>query len=508
MKEAKVMEGRSVTGFRPLSGTSSKDMGQTVNRQNHSEFYRVMEIPACERGKKMRVCSYCRVSTLMESQETSIEGQRQYYEKLIRSHPEWDFAGIYLELGVTGTKAETRPQLQRLMADCREGKIDLILTKSISRFARNTLDCLNMVRDLTALGIAIRFEKERIQTDSMHSEFVLSILACFAENESKSISGNMKWAIRNRFKDGSYKQAILPYGYKRVEGRVLICREEADLVREIFSMTLQGMGVPRIARELNRRKEKKWNERTIAAMIKNHFYVGDTIYQKSYKDEGYGRRVNRGELDQYYDRDHHEAIISREIFEKAQVVVGQRAGQVGYGDGLQRRSSKRYVFSGILCCKVCESTMYRQSRSGGYTSWQCGKHVKHPDLCSMRPQSEEDLKRAFLNCLNKIAWSQKGDQGILDVYESLLRKCEDRKYGEQGKRLHPSRLLGSLQDFKTFISRWTGSDHPDAFPEADFPDFIQSCTVFSQEMVIFHFRCGLRLTESLCRVELEGCVER
>lgn len=151
--------------------------------------------------KRLRVAAYCRVSTLMDNQETSIESQQTHYDSLIRSHPEWDLTGIYLEAGVSGTKAENRPELQRLLEDCRQGKVDLILTKSISRFARNTTDCIQMVRTLTGLGVDILFEKENIHTGTMGSEFLLTMLACLAADESKSISENMKWGIRKRFSD-------------------------------------------------------------------------------------------------------------------------------------------------------------------------------------------------------------------------------------------------------------------------------------------------------------------
>ena len=203
---------------------------------------------------KLKVAAYCRVSTLMDSQESSSEAQRLHYEKTIRENEEWEYAGLYLEAGVSGTKAETRPELMRLMEDCRNGKVDLVLTKSISRFARNTSDCLEMVRTLTGLGVNIVFEKELIDTRSMDSEFMLSILACLAEDESHSISGNMKWGIRKRFENGSFRQSIAPYGYAWKDDELAVVPEQADVVREIFELALSGLGAIRIAKELNARK--------------------------------------------------------------------------------------------------------------------------------------------------------------------------------------------------------------------------------------------------------------
>ena len=503
--------------------------------------------------KKQRVCCYCRVSTLLVSQETSIVGQREHYEALIRDNPEWEFAGIYLEAGVSGTGTKGRPELQRLLADCRAGKIDLILTKSISRFARNTLDCLGMVRLLTSLGVAIHFEKERICTEKMSSEFLLSILACLAENESRSISGNMKWSILRRFQSGTYRQALVPYGYRRVDGRLVVVPEEAERVREIFSLSLRGIGAGRIAGEFNRRRIRavrggKWCGVTIREILKNPFYTGAVLYQKSFKDEAFRQRSNRGELDRYLHPDHHEAIISREVFEKAQSMTAERGREVGYNGTEQKRGAKRYSFSGILFCGVCGAVMYRQVRGDGAVSWRCSRNCRRREHSGMKSAGDEDLKLAFLNCLNKIAWSQERGEGVLDVYEEALRKKEEEENGErlwelerkwqlnrreaetltaeaawemsfpeyrekellllwQGRELaaEKRRILGvresggSLLAFRRWIGSWRITDNPAAFPEESFSELVEKATVLSGERVTFSFRCGLRLTESMKR---------
>ena len=463
--------------------------------------------------KKPRVCCYCRVSTLLDSQETSIEGQREHYETLIRGNPEWEFAGIYLEAGVSGTRTEIRPELQRLITDCRAGKIDLILTKSISRFARNTSDCLEMVRLLTSLSVTIHFEKEQIYTNDMQSELILSILACLAEDESHSISGNMKWSIRKKFLNGTYQQSIAPYGYRKEGGRLMIVPEEADAVRDVFAMSLRGMGGRSIARELNKRKiltarGKKWSDAAVREILKNPAYAGDVLYQKSFKDESFRQRMNRGELDQYYEQDHHEAIISREDFDKAQSVSGQRAKEVGYDGTEQKRSINRYCFTGILFCKACGSVMHRQPGAAGYVTWQCSKHVMQPDRCRAKPQRDTDLKRAFINCLNKVAWSQGRGEGVLDVYEKMLGKTEAERNAEKNAEKVRIQIAGvpggTLKRFKTFIRGWEITDNPEAFPEEIFTEFVKSCTVLPGKMVAYQFLCGLRLTESLYRSDLEN----
>ena len=192
--------------------------------------------------KTLRAAAYARVSTDLDSQETSIDNQVDHYKSLITSNPDWTLAGIYQESGVSGTKADTRPELQRLLRDCEAGAVDVIITKSISRFARNTSECLEMVRMLTGLGITLIFEKENIDTETMESEFLLTLLAAFAESESASISTNQKWAIRKRFQAGTYKGGKVPYGYRRTKKGYIIHPAEAATVRRIFYALAGGKG--------------------------------------------------------------------------------------------------------------------------------------------------------------------------------------------------------------------------------------------------------------------------
>ena len=207
-----------------------------------AKTYRQVETisPAPTSPKTLRAAAYARVSTDLDSQETSIENQCDHYKSLIEANPAWELAGIYAESGVSGTKADTRPELQRLMQDCEAGAVDVIITKSISRFARNTSECLSMVRKLTGLGITLIFEKENIDTSKMESEFLLTLLAAFAESESASISTNQKWAIRKRFQAGTYKGGKVPYGYRRTKKGYIIHPAEAATVRRIFYALADG----------------------------------------------------------------------------------------------------------------------------------------------------------------------------------------------------------------------------------------------------------------------------
>ena len=195
-----------------------------------------------QKHSKLRVAAYCRVSTDSDEQMLSLEAQVKHYEAYIKANPDWAFAGLYYDEGITGTKKEKRPELLRMISDCEDKKIDFIVTKSISRFARNTTDCLELVRKLIGLGIFIYFEKENINTGSMESELMLSILSGLAESESISISENNKWSVQRRFQNGTYKISSPPYGYDSVDGKLTINEDQAEIVRFIFAEILSGKG--------------------------------------------------------------------------------------------------------------------------------------------------------------------------------------------------------------------------------------------------------------------------
>jgi site-specific DNA recombinase len=262
---------------------------------------------------KVRVAAYCRVSTDSDEQMASLEAQKDHYESYIKANPDWEFAGIYYDEGISGTKKENRTGLLRLLADCENKKIDFIITKSVSRFARNTTDCIEMVRKLTDLGVFIYFEKENINTQRMEGELVLTILSSLAENESLSIAENSKWSIRRRFQNGTYKISYPPYGYDYVDGKLFINKEQAEIIKRIFSEALVGKGTQKIADGLNldkipTKRGSHWTATTIRGILSNEKYTGDVLLQKTYTDENFKRHYNRGEKDQYMIKDHHEAL--------------------------------------------------------------------------------------------------------------------------------------------------------------------------------------------------------
>lgn len=254
--------------------------------------------------KKIRVAAYCRVSTDSDAQLESLEAQKTHYENYITSRDDWEFAGLYYDEGITGTKKDKRPELLRLIEDCKSGKVDFVITKSISRFSRNTTDCLELVRKLLALRIPIYFEKENINTGSMESELFLAILSSMAESESVSISANSKWSIQKRFENGTYKVSYPPYGYDWDGEQMVINAEQAAVVKEIFAALLSGKGTHAIADDLNQRgiptkRNGHWTATTIRGMLSNEKYVGDCFFQKTYSDSRFVRHNNHGEQTQY-----------------------------------------------------------------------------------------------------------------------------------------------------------------------------------------------------------------
>ena len=383
-----------------------------------------------DKKKKLRVAAYCRVSTASEEQLVSLAAQKAHYENYIKSNDEWEFAGLYYDEGVTGTKKEKRDGLLSMVADCERGKIDFVITKSISRFARNTTDCLELVRKLLDLNIYIYFEKENLNTGSMESELMLSILSSLAESESVSISENEKWGIKKRFQNGTFIISYPPYGYDNVDGEMVIVPEQAEIVKQIFSDTLAGKSTHAIADELNvkgiqTKKGGRWTPGTINGIIGNEKYTGDVLYQKTYTDSSFNRHTNYGELDQYLVQNHHAAIISHEEFDRANAVLRQRGKEKGNGRNTEKYQN-RYSFSGRIRCAECGGSFKRRIHykpSGSYIAWCCATHLTDKGICSMKYITDDALKRAFVTMMNKLVF---GHQIVLRPLLQSLRGMNDK----------------------------------------------------------------------------------
>jgi len=274
-----------------------------------------------------RVAAYCRVSTDLDSQAGSLDAQISHWRQVAAAHSDWTLVTVYSEAGTSATHAQTRPELMKLLAAAADGKIDLVLTKSISRFARNTVDCLQLVRALSSLGVAVFFEKEAINTGTMESELFLSLLSSFAADESRSLSNNVKWGYRKRFERGEFKYKRPPYGYDAVEGELVVNEVEAEGVRYIFQEALKGKSAKVIAAELNGRGvatkyAATWQGTTVATVLRNITYTGDVVLQKTIRDDEYVPHMNNGSQDSFYVPEHHEAIIPREVYILANVATG------------------------------------------------------------------------------------------------------------------------------------------------------------------------------------------
>ena len=276
---------------------------------------------------KLRVAAYCRVSTNHDEQESSLETQISYYEKLITEHEGWQLVKIYAER-VSETQLKKRPEFMKMLKACKHGKIDLILTKSMSRFGRNTLDTLKTLYELFNLGIKVYFEKENLNNYDKEMRIMTGIYAGFAQEESKNMSNNIKWGIRERMREGKVCLNCTRFlGYDKDEnGRLVIVESEAIVVRKIFELYLNGWGVRKIKKYLEENGIKTvtgknvWSTSTIDRILSNEKYVGDVLMQKSFTEDFLTgkRKKNEGELDMYFIENDHEAIVSRELFEKAQ----------------------------------------------------------------------------------------------------------------------------------------------------------------------------------------------
>ena len=386
-----------------------------------------------------RVAAYCRVSTDREEQEHSFETQKAMYTEMIMMKPTWQMAGIYADEGITGTVAKKRPGFMKMIEDCRKGKIDMIVTKSVSRFSRNNLDCLMYVRELKQLGIPIIFEKEGINTIQVSSELLLTLFGALSQAESESISMNVKLGIRQSLKNGNVRFSYKTFlGYRKgADGQPEIVPEQADIVRRIYNDFLAGATYLEIAKRLTEEHVptmgggNRWFSERIKSILKNEKYKGDALLQKTYITDPISKRVkkNNGELPMYYVENSHPAIIERRIFDRVQEEIARRAGkkkvkQTGTKTELGRYSGK-YALTELLYCGEC-GTPYRRctwSRNGKKKIvWRCVSRLDYgKKYCKNSPSVEESrLHNAIAAAITKKANSEEINiGGIMDHIESF-----------------------------------------------------------------------------------------
>ena len=378
-------------------------------------------------ARKRRVAGYARVSTDSEEQSTSYEAQVDYYTNYIKSNPDWTFVDVYTDEGISGVMTKNRDGFNRMIADALAGKIDLIVTKSVSRFARNTVDSLTTVRRLKERGVEVYFQKENIYTLDSKGELLITIMSSLAQEESRSISENVTWGQRKRFADGKvsmpYKQFL---GYRKGrDGSPEIVPEEAEIVRSIYRMFMAGKNPTAIARHLTQQKiptpggKQNWQSATVESILRNEKYKGSALLQKRYTVDFLTKtmKVNEGEVPQYYVEDSHPAIIRPEEWEAVQAEIARRKGK-------GKRHDCGSPFSGKIICGDCGSVygskVWHSNDKYRRVIWQCNSKFKNETKCTTPHVDEKTLKERFLRALSQyMADPEERIEGLRYVQKSM-----------------------------------------------------------------------------------------
>ena len=398
---------------------------------------------------KIRVAAYCRVSSDSADQINSFMAQVKYYEEFLSDSTTQQFVGIYADEGITGTRIDKRDEFKRLLHDCRKGKIDRIITKSISRFSRNTKDCLTSVRELKELGISVMFEKENIDTANMTDEMMITLMGGLAQEESVSISNNVRWGIHKQMQNGTFIASSVPYGYRLINKQLVIVKSEAEVVRSIFQMYLEGNGTNTISAELRSlgliRKNSEWGKNAVRYILSNEKYIGESTFQKWYMTSTlpYRCKENKGELDKYNVTDHHEPIISKEVFQAVQKLIKKR-GEVKVGNTYSQRP-----LSGKIYCGECGTLFkFKQRRTCGY--WVCRRHDESAENCSTKQISELYIYSTFICLFNKLKQNYKQ---ILLPLRSQLQELNLKKFSGNNNVLDIHKEIAQLKEQTHVIAR-------------------------------------------------------
>lgn len=350
--------------------------------------------------KLVRVAAYARVSSDKDAMLHSLSSQVSYFSKMIQSHDSWKYVGVYSDEGMTGTKIK-RDGFQRMIRDAKAGKIDIIVTKSLSRFARNTVDCLKTIREMKAINVDIFFEEQNIHTLSANGEFLISLLAGYAQEESRQCSENTLWRVRKNFKEGKPYGGSSMLGYKLEKGSFTVVPEEAEIVRKIFDLYLAGNGFCKIARILTNDgiksyTGKAWNKSTLGEIISNVTYTGNLHLQKTYRENHMTKKTikNKGEKPLYIVEGNHEPIISQEIFDKAQEIRKVKAvGKSG------TRNGPAYPFTGLIYCGEC-GHLFKHKVTKYYESWCCSQYDElGKAYCASKKIRDDVLRKACADAL-------------------------------------------------------------------------------------------------------------
>ena len=414
---------------------------------------RFTETPLVSKEKR-KVAGYARVSTDHEEQTSSYEAQMDYYRNYINSRSDWVFAGMYADEGVTGTSTKARAGFKKMVEDALAGKIDLIITKSVSRFARNTVDSLSTVRKLKENGIEIYFEKENIWTLDAKGELLITIMSSLAQEESRSISENTTWGTRKKMADGRFTLAYSRFlGYDKGEdGQLVINPEQAKTVRLIFRLFLDGLSYKAICNELMKRGiptpagKKKWSHSTIVSILTNEKYKGDALLQKTYVSDFLTKatKKNNGEIPQYYVENDHEAIIEPRIFDLVQAEKERRSSQPGKYSGVG-------IFSSKIKCGCCGnwygSKVWHSNDKYRRVVYRCNHKYKGDEKCSTPHLTENEIESIFIKAVNALISNR---QSVLDDVKIIRDRLCDTSILEKEQ----TRLGGELEIVADLIEKY------------------------------------------------------
>lgn len=507
--------------------------------------------PKAMAADTLRVAAYCRVSSDSSDQLHSYAAQIRYYTDMIQNHDGWELVDVYADEGITGARMDKREDLNRLLSDCRKGKIDKVLVKSISRFARNTRDCLASLRELSRLGVSVQFEKENIDTGTLTTELMVSVSGSLAQQESVSISQNQRMSYQRRMERGEFITCKAPFGYRLIDGKRLeVISDEAKLVRWMFNAYLSGHSLEWIAEQMTKTGvsttdgKPYWQCTTVLYTLTNEKYMGDSLCQKTFTTAfPFTQRQNHGEADQYYIENTHPAIITKGTFEKVQELLRQKSNR-------QKIPRQIYPLSRKVYCGQCGTPFARRVGKSGLVVWVCRKHDKGASKCTMGRIPESALYAAFAGMYNKLKQNagivlqpalkqleelrdalQRDDPAMLAVNRAIAQASEQShrisqlqaaglldadacaaKFNEINARLaqlraERRRLLQNedIDDAIDAIQRTAdliqcGPERLEGFGEGLFHDLVERIVVESQTCVRFCLRGGLELTEQLREV--------
>lgn len=463
--------------------------------------------------KILRVACYCRTSSDM--QEASVQQQEVNLRHMVEHTPNWTLVDVYVDDGISGTDNVNRPGFQRMMADCRAGKIDMIVTRSISRWGRNAEQTLSTLQFLYDLGIDVYFTLEKIHSGKSMGNLLLDLMSTFAEFESKSIKLNTKMGYKSRMMRGEFFYNRPPYGYDSdADGQLVVNEAEAAVVRRIYQMCLDGLGTYRIANALAAegiptKRGATWQPGTVKAILVNVTYTGDVLLQKTIRVGNSPRKKNDGSEDSYYVSDHHPPIISHEVYEAAQEALKGRALGRKKGDG---KSGNRYAFSSRLICGHCGHHLHRFS-SAYEIKWICTGHNSR--ACPQMPVPDLEVKAAFKSILADI-------DRLLDIHSSMTAEDDptaklqaNLSQQEAVKTLQPvlgaaefTRRLNTLQQEEETLRQQVNGNATEALKRACrqvtpkarwaevepiFKDHVEDVTIWQGGRMEFRFKCGVRI---------------